>query len=146
VSIVQDSAQLDGGELISQSTDISVQSKAFKINMSDAQDSGAWRFVAPSRFHADESVLDDVNSSDTVFPAESIQREEDLDGIGVVFCLSRDGNFDWKPTLKFDGDSLGFLRRILRSSSQFPHVNGRGNVGVFENSSLVRDVEEIFVS
>lgn len=146
MSIVQDSAQLDGDELISQSTDVSVQREAFKIDMGDTQDSGTWRFVASSRFHADESVLDNVNPSDTVFPAEGVQREEDFDSVRVVLCLSRDSDFDGKATLEFDGDSLRFLRRILRSCSQFPHIGGRGNVRVFKDSSLVRDVKEIFVS
>jgi len=111
-----------------------------------AQDSSTWRFVTSSRFHADESVLNNVDPSDSVFPAEGVQSEEDLDSVGVFFCLNRNSNFDGKATLEFDGNSLGFLWCILRSSSQLPHIDGRSNVGIFEDSSLVGDVEEIFVS
>ena len=146
VTVVEDSTELDGGELVSQSSDIPVQGKALNINMSDSQDGCARRFVTSSGFDTNESILDDIDSTDTMFPAQSIESQEDLYSISVLLCLVRYHNFDGKTTFEFNSDALGSLWGIFRSSSEFPHIRRRGGIGILKDTSLVRDMEKVLVS
>ena len=145
VTIVQDSTELDGGELVSQSTDIPVQGKTLNVNMGDSQNGCTRRFVASSRLDTDESILDDIDSTNTVFPAQSVECQEDLYTISVLFCFLRHHDFDGKTAFEFNGDALGSLWGVFRSRSELPHVCRWSSVRILENTSLVRDVEKILV-
>jgi len=145
VTVVQDSTEFDGGELVPQGTDISVQGKAFQINMGDSQDGGTRRLVASSRFDTDESILNDIDSANTVFPSQSVECQEYIYTISVLFCISRHHDFDRKTAFEFNGNELGSLWGFFGGSGKFPHVCRWGGVGVLEYTSFIRDVEKVLV-
>ena len=145
VAIVQNSTKLDGGELVSQSTDIPVQGKTLQINMSDSQNGCTRRFVASSRFDTDESILDDIGSTNTVFPAQSVKCREDVYSISELFLIIRHHDFDGKTAFEFNGNALGSLWSFFRSCGEFPHVCRWSGIRILENTSLVRDVEKVLV-
>jgi hypothetical protein len=109
----------------------------------DSENSSGRGFVTTSRLDTDESVLNNVDSSDTVLPGEGVQYEEHIDGIGVG--SGADGDFDGETLFKDDLDSLGLVGSVFGRGGQLPHVGGRGGVGVFEDTGFVGDVEEVFI-
>lgn len=111
--------------------------------MSCAEDGSAGGLVASSGFYSDKSVLDDVNSSDAVLAAQSVESKEDFHRIGVCFIACHD--LDGKTGLEFDGDAFRVGRRILRGCGKLPHISRRSGIGVFKDTSFVRDVEKILV-
>lgn len=145
MTVVQNSAQSDCCELITKSTDIAVQGKALKIHVSNTQDSGSWGFVASTGLDTDESVLDDVDTTDTVLPAEGVQGNKDIDGVGVDLVILRHGDLHGETTLEIDRDLFGLLRGFFWRSRQLPHVDRRGGVGVLEDTSLIGDMEQVFI-
>ncbi len=113
--------------------------------MSDTQNRGGRRFITSSRFDTDETILDDIDSTDTVLPSEGVEGQKDIDGIGMDRTSSGNSDFDGKTFFEFDGEVFGFLGSVFGSGSEFPHIGGRGGVGVLEDTGLVRDVEEVFI-
>lgn len=145
MTVIQDPAELHGDKLIPQSTDIPIESQAFKIDMGSAQDCSTRRLITSPGFDTDKSVLDDIDPSDTVFPSQCVQGKEYFDGIGVALFLVGDGNLDGQTGLELDGDAFRGLGGVFGSDGELPHVGGRSDVGIFENSSFVGDVEEVFI-
>ncbi len=93
--IIQDPTQFDSDELIPQRTDVPIQSKTFNVHMGYAQDGGSGGFVTPSRLDTDETVLDDIDSPDSMFARESIESKEDVDWVCVRFAFVGNLNLDW---------------------------------------------------
>lgn len=145
MAIVQNLAKLDGHELITERADIPIESETLDVKMSDTQDRSSGGLVASTRLDADETVLDDVDTANTVLAGELIESEEDLDWVGVLLLLVRYGHFDGETSLELDGDAFGGGRGVFGSGGEFPHVGGRGGVGVLENTGFVGDVEEVLV-
>lgn len=113
--------------------------------MSGSEDSGTGRLVATSGLDTNEPVLDNVDPADTVGSGESVERKEDLDGVGDGLVLGRDRDRGGDTLGEGDGDVLSLLGGVLRVDSQLPHVTRRGLVRVLEDTGLVRDVEEVLV-
>jgi len=111
----------------------------------DSENGSGGRLVTTSRLDTNESVLDDINSSNTVLSGEGVEGKEDLDSIGNALAVGGGRDFDGNTLEELDSDLLGLFRGVLRRSSQFPHVVGRSLIGVLENTGFVRDVEEILV-
>jgi hypothetical protein len=111
----------------------------------DSENGSGWRLVATSRLDTNESVLDNVDSSNTVLSGEGVQGKEDLDSVGDALAVGGGGDLDGDTLEELDSDLLGLFRGLLRRSSQLPHVIGRSLVGVLKDTSLVRDVEEVLV-
>lgn len=143
VTVVEDSAERDGGELVTESTDVPVKGETLEVNVGGAEDSGAGGLVASARLDTDESVLDDIDTADTVLPAEGVQGIEDIDGVGVDLVVS--DNLDGETGLKLNRDTLGSGGGGLEGAGKLPHVIGRGGVGVLEDTGLVGDVEQVLV-
>lgn len=144
MTIVQDSAELDGGELIAQGTDVPVKGETLEVNMSSPQDGGARGLVASTGLDTNEPVLDDIDAADTVLPAERVQGVEDVNGVGVLLAVG--GDLDGETSLELNGDALGYGRRVFGSGGQLPHISGGSDVGVLENTGFVGDVEQVLVS
>lgn len=132
-------------ELISHSSDISVQSHSLEIHVGDSENGGGGGLVTSSGLDTDESVLDDIDSSNTVLSGEGVQSKEDLDSVGNALAIGRSSDLDGDTLEELDSNLLGLFGGLLRGSGQLPHVIGRSLVGVFENTSLVRDVEQVLV-
>lgn len=143
--VVQDLGKVDGDELISHGSDVSVQGHTLEVHVGDSENSSSGRLVATSRLDTDESVLDNVDSPNTVLSGQSVEREEDLDGVGDDLAICRVGDLDRETLGEFDLNLLGLFRGVLRRSSQLPHVIGRSLVGVFEDTSFVRNMEQVLI-
>jgi len=146
MSVIKDSAEFDGDELISQSSDIPVQGKTLKVDVGSTQDGSAGRLVASAGLDTNETVLDDIDPSNTVFPAKCVQGKEDLYSVGVGFILLWHVDLDGYAGFELDGNAFGLGGCIFGSSGQLPHIWGRCCVGVFEDTGFVGDVEEILIS
>jgi len=103
----------------------------------DTEDGSTGGFVTSSGLDTDESVLDDIDSTDSVLSSERVELEEDLDGVGVDGSASGDGDLGRQSLDKLDDNLLGLFRSSLGRAGQLPHVGRRGSVGVLQNSSLV---------
>ena len=113
--------------------------------MGNSQNGCARRFVASSRFDTDESILDDIGSTNTVFPAQSVECHEELYTISVLLWFVRHHEFDGKTAFEFNGDAFGSLWGFFGSCSEFPHICRWSGVRILENTSLVRDVEKVLI-
>ena len=143
MTVIQNPAQLNGHELIAEGSDVPVECETLDIHVGYSEDSRSWALVAPTGLYADEPVLNDIDSSDAVFTPEGIESIENVNGIGVD--LVADGELDRKALFKVEGDLIGGVRSRFRGLSQLPHIGRRSSIGVFEDTSLVRDVEHVLV-
>ena len=145
VTVIENSAESDSGELVAQSTNVPVKSQSLQIDVGSSEDGGSGRLVASAGFDANESVLDDVDTADTVFPSEGVEGEEDLDWVGDFLGVSRDDELDRETGLELNSDAFGVLGSVLGSGGQLPHISRRGDVGILEDTGLVGDVEQVLV-
>jgi hypothetical protein len=111
----------------------------------DSEDGSGGRLVTSSRLDTDESVLDDIDSTNTVLSGKGVEGQKDLNSVGDALAIGRSGNLDGNTLEELDSDLLGLFGGLLRRSGQLPHVIGRSLVGVFEDTGLVGDVEEVLV-
>lgn len=100
--------------------------------------------VASSGLDTDEPVLNDIDTSNTVFPAKSIESIENVHGVGI-FLSTLDGHLGGETGGEVDGDTVGSGGSSVDGGGQLPHVGGRGGVGVFEDASFVGSVKHVFV-
>lgn len=117
MAVVEDSAELDGGKLISQCTDVPVESEALKVDMSSTQNSGSRRLVASAGLDTDESILNDIDPANTVLPSKGVEGVEDVDSIGILLGVARDDNTDGETGLELDCDAFRSFGCLFRSSS-----------------------------
>src|SRR5271168_4431774 len=98
-----------------------------------------------SRFQAQEAVLDDINTSNTVFTGESVCSKEELSWLRL--CTGRlCGNFYWNALLEFNGDVFGLVgRRKYRVRGQLPHIAGRCSIWIFKDAGLIAAVSKVLV-
>lgn len=144
-SIVKDLRKVDGDKLISHGSDVSVEGHTLEVHVGDSKDGSRRRLVTTSRLDTDESVLDNVNSADTVLSGKSVEGEEDFDGIGDSLAIRWVGDLDGETLGKLNLDLLWGLGCLLWGSGELPHVIGRSLVGVLEDTSFVGNVEEVLV-
>ena len=113
--------------------------------MSDSEDGSSGGLIASSRLDSDEPVLDDIDSSDSVLSGESVEGEEDLNGVGDGLLGGEDVDLGGDTLGELDEDVLGGVGSVLRVGGELPHVSRRGGVGILEDTGLVGDVEEVLV-
>jgi hypothetical protein len=111
----------------------------------DSENGSGGRLVTSSRLDTDESVLDDIDSSNTVLSGEGVQGKENLDSVGNTLAIGGSGDLDGDTLEELDSNLLGLFGGLLGGGGQLPHVIGRSLVGVFEDTGLVGDVEEVLV-
>lgn len=132
-------------ELITHGSDVSVQSHSLEIHVGDSKNGSGRGLVTSSRLDTNESVLDNIDSSNTVLSGKGVEGQKDLDSVGNALSVGRSSDLDGDTLEELDSDLLGLFGSLLRRSGQLPHVIGRSLVGVFENTGLVRDVEKVLV-
>jgi len=146
VTIVQNPAQLDGHELIAESSDVPIERETLDINVGRSEDGGPWRLITSTGLDTDESVLDDVNPSDTMLTPKGVKGIKHIDGVCVrLVAVREDSEVDGKTLFELDGDLIGGVRGRFGRLGQLPHIGRGSSVGVLENTSLVRDVEHVLV-
>jgi hypothetical protein len=100
--------------------------------------------VAAAGLEADETVLNDVDTADTVLAGNGVGSEEELDGLGdalAVLVVELDG----ETLLEVDGEVLRGIGCLGGIDGQLPHVLGRSDVGVLEDAGLVAAVCHVLV-
>ena len=131
-AIVQLVAPVVRDELIAQVADLCVHDQTLKIQMCEAKDGHGGRVVATAGLQTDETILDDIDTADAVHVTELVERDEELDRLGVslVGCdeLGRD------TLLEVNGDVGGLVRGDKGRLSHGPHVIGRRDIGILENT------------
>lgn len=116
-----------------------------------SQDCSTWSFIAASRLDSNEAVLNNVDTSNAVFAGKLVECKEDVDwvrdggGSGRAKAFAEDFEFLWHTSGEVQGDPLWGIRCFLNGLCEFPHVCWRRDIGIFKNTSFVRDVEEILV-
>jgi hypothetical protein len=111
----------------------------------DSENGSGGGLVTSSRLDTDESVLDNIDSSNTVLSGKGVESQKDFNSVGDALAVGRSSDLDGNTLEEFDSDLLGLFGSLLRRSGQLPHVIGRSLVGVFKNTGLVRDMEEVLV-
>jgi hypothetical protein len=144
-SIVENVGEFSGDELISHSSDVSVERHSLEIHVGDSEDGGGRRLVTSSRFDTNEPVLDDIDSSNTVLSGEGVEGEEDLDRVGDALAVGGGGDLDGETLEEFNVNLLGLLGSLLGRDGQLPHVVGRSLIGVLEDTGFVGNVKEVLV-
>jgi len=146
MAVVQYPTELHCNKLVPQCANVAVKSQSLDIHVRNSQNRCARGLVTPPRLDSDEPILDDIDTTDTMFPAQSIKGKEDINGIRdrlVLFSEERD--LDGLSRFEFDMDLLGGSGCSFDSRGEFPHVSGGSNIRIFEDACLVRDMEEVLV-
>ena len=145
MTVVENLRKLNGNKLVTEGTNVPVESQTLEVNVGSTQNGSTRGLVASTRLDTNESVLDNIDTADTVLTGESVEGEEDLDAVSVNFLLVRDGDLDRETSLELDGDLLRGSGSVFGGDSEFPHVGRGSGVGVFEDTSFVGDVVQVLV-
>lgn len=127
-TVVQNLAELGGDNLVAYPADFTVEGKTFKVDVCCAEDGCARAFVAATRLDTDESVLDNVNTTDAVGASERVEGKEHVYWVGVGLAGGADLHGDGNALLESDGNVLWLVGCSLRRLGQLPHVGGRRGV------------------
>jgi hypothetical protein len=118
--------------LVAQVADLCVHDETLKIEMGETEDGHGGRVVAATGLEADETVLDNVDTTDAVVETELVQRNEELNGVGV--CLLGCDDLGGNTLLEVYGDVGGLVGCVEGRLGHGPHVLGRGDIGVLEDT------------
>lgn len=144
-TVVEDLREVGRDELVSHGSDVSVERHTLEVHVGGSEDGGGGRLVTSSGLDTNESVLDNVDTSDTVPSGEGVEREEDLDSVGHNLAIGWEEDLHGETLGPLDVNGLRLLWGLLWGHGELPHVIGRRLVGVLEDTSLVRDVEQVLV-
>jgi hypothetical protein len=112
-----------------------------------AQASETRGLVAAARLDTDETVLNNVDTADTVTAGDGVGSQEDVNSIRSSLLLAVLGvlELNGKTLLEVDGEILRLVGSGKRVDSELPHVGGRSDIRVLQNTSLIRAVGQILV-
>ena len=117
-----------------------VEGHALDPAMGGLQDRPARRLVDAPRFHADETVLDEIEPADPVPSADLVQALEQRGG-REMFAINRDG----VAALEGDFEIFGLIGREFRGDGAAEHELFRLDPRIFEHLALGGDVQQIGV-
>lgn len=115
--------------------------------MSSAQAGKTGGLVAATRLDTDEAVLNNVDTTNPVAASNSVGGQEKVNSVGSDLLLATLSVFqlDGDARLEVNGEILGLVRGGERVLGELPHVGGRSDVGVLEDTGLVRAVGQVLV-
>jgi hypothetical protein len=152
--------------LVTQSTDLTVQNQTFQItvleldtkrhkmrkriknsHVSSAQTGETRGLVATTRLDTDETVLNNVDTTNAVAASNSVGGQEKVDSVGSDLLLATLGVFqlDGNTLLEVNGEILGLVRGGERVLGELPHVRRGSDIGVLEDTGLVGAVGQVLV-
>ena len=116
-------------------------------HVSSAQAGETGGLVAASRLDTDETVLDDIDTTDTVAAGNGVGSEEEVNRVGNGLLLALLGvlELDGDTLLEVDSEVLGLVRGSQGVRRQLPHVGGGSSIGVLQDTSLIRAVSQVLV-
>src|SRR3990167_1967769 len=137
---VVDQAGVFGHQLVFQVSDFAVQGDRLDGAMALEHDGAAGGLIAAARLHADEAVLDDIQTTDAVLAADAAESSQH----GVrAHVLAVDGNDIALAVGQLDIG--GGIRRCLGGDSPFPHVFFVLGPGVFQHAAFIGDMQQVGV-
>lgn len=143
-AVVQDLGVIEGDELVAKSTNLTVEDKTLEILMSSAEDGKTWGLVASTGLESDETVLDDIDTSDTVATTDDVGLKEEIEGVGEGLARGvLEG--DWDTLLKLDGKVLWLVRSIEWAGGKLPHIVWWSVVWILKITGLIRAVGSVLV-
>jgi hypothetical protein len=103
--------------------------------------------VAATGLDANETVLDNVDTANTVTAGNGVSSEEELDGVGSNLLLAGLGvlELDGDTLLEGESEVLGLIGGGQGILGQLPHVGGRSGIGVLQDTGLVRAVGQVLI-
>lgn len=115
--------------------------------MGGAQAGETGGLVAAAGLDTDETVLDDIDTANTVTAGNGVSGEEELDGVGNSLLLASLSvlELDGDTLLEVESEVLGLIGGGQGVLGQLPHVGGRSGVGVLQDAGLVRAVGKVLV-
>jgi hypothetical protein len=131
-AVVQLVAPVVTDELVAQVAHLSVHDKTLEVQVRKAEDRHGGRVIAATALKTNEAVLNNVDATNTVCVAELVQRDEELDRVGVSLLGGDELNGD--TLLEVNGDVSGLVGSVQRALSHGPHVIRRGDIGVLEDT------------
>lgn len=165
-TVVEDLGVVDGDELVTEGTDFTVhdetlevttnvvnngfslkESNSVNLHVSSTQEGETRGLVAATGLDTDETVLNNVNTTDTVAAGNGVGGQEKLDRVGDGLLLAVLGvlELDGDTLLEVDDEVLRLLGSLEGVDSQLPHVGRRSGVGVLQDTGLVRAVGQVLV-
>lgn len=115
--------------------------------MCSAQKSETRSLVATTRLDTDETVLNNVNTANTVTTGNGVGSQEELDRVGNSLLLAVLGvlQLHRETLVEVDDEVFRLVGSGERVGGQFPHVSGRSGVGVLQDTGLVGAVGQVLV-
>lgn len=126
-------------------TDIYHEIKYSQVSGAQAGETGG--LVAATGLDADETVLDDVDTANTVTAGNSVGSKEEVDGVSSDLLLATLGvlELDGDTLLEGKSEVLGLIGSVHGVHGQLPHVGGRSGIGILQNAGLVRAVSKVLI-
>ena len=133
--------------MITESTDFTVHHETLQVDVRSAQAGKSGCLIAAARLDPDETVLDNVDTANTVTTGNRVGSQEQLNRVSDrlfapafrVLELNRGALFKVKNKV-----FRGIMSR-KRVFCQLPHIRGRSRVGVFQDAGLVGAVGQVLV-
>lgn len=115
--------------------------------MGRAQAGKTGGLVAAAGLDTDETVLDDINTTNTVAAGNGVGGEEELDRVGSNLLLATLSvlELDGDTLLEVDSEIFGLIGGGQGVLGQLPHIGGRSGIGVLQNTGLVRAVRKVLI-
>lgn len=115
--------------------------------MSSTQAGETGGLVAATRLDTDETVLDNIDTANTVAAGDSVGSQEDVNGVGDGLLLAILGvlKLDGDTLLEVDGEVLGLVRGGQGVRRQLPHVGGGSGVRVLQDTGLVGAMGQVLI-
>lgn len=151
LSVVELDGPVVGDELVTQGADLAVQDQTLEVKVGIAEDghgggcnmlaSPSWKcsvgckthtVVAATALETDETVLDNVNTANTVGETDLVEGVEKLNGVGVLLLGS--DKLGGNTLLEVDGEVGGLVGSGHRVGGHGPHVSGGSVVGVLQDT------------
>lgn len=160
-AVVEAVRPLNRDELVTELANLGVHDKTLKIQVSKAarilsvhdrvsigfcrniRNGKTGGVVAASALETDETVLNNIDSANTVVVANLVQKLEQSNRVGNL-TLGGD-NLGGDTLLEVDGEVVGNIGSVGRVDGAGPELLGGRVVGVLKDTSLVRAVHEVVI-
>ncbi|KWV89437.1 hypothetical protein PFLmoz3_00859 [Pseudomonas fluorescens] len=135
-----DQAGILGHQLVFKVGDFTVQGDGLDGAVGTQHDGAARGFVATARLHAHITVLDDVETADTMLTADAVQGRQ-YRGRGHFNAVQR--NDVAVAVSQFQ--VLRLVWSVLRGDRPFPHIFFVLGPGVFQHAAFIGNVQQVGV-
>mmetsp|Transcript_5748 Transcript_5748/g.10315 ORF Transcript_5748/g.10315 Transcript_5748/m.10315 type:complete len:214 (+) Transcript_5748:650-1291(+) len=122
-SVVHELREL-GAQHIAQTHDLTIHGNTLNIQMRGSQNSGTRSFIDAARLNTDKSVLDDIDTSNTVLLRDLIEQQEKRERLVRRLACSLVGHLDGFAIDKLDSHHLRFVLPLVTRQGLSVHSLG----------------------